>query len=216
MTRLYRLIKARKIAKEYFFFSRPDTIVQQSELIEQWADIGLRQIFLGIEFTKQRYLNSVNKNMPLATSKLAVEILKANGIEPFVGFMVLPDFTKPDFDRIDQYMESLGIYFNEITIMTPSPGSNLYWEKQDQLITHNYDLFDFLHAVVPTRLPAAKFYTLLADLYIRAYSPLRALHIVSLADMLPNLRFLIESPFYMIKNYLSIRHAHKSATNSQP
>ncbi len=49
MEALYNFIKQRNIRKEYFFFSRTDTLVKHQDLIEKWAEIGLRQVFLGIE-----------------------------------------------------------------------------------------------------------------------------------------------------------------------
>jgi hypothetical protein len=36
------------------------------------------------------------------------------------------------------------------------------------MITHNYDLFDFLHTLLPTKLPLDEFYEELHGLYMRA------------------------------------------------
>ena len=38
---------------------------------------------------------------------------------------------------------------------------------RDQLITHNYDYFDFIHTLLPTELPLKEFYAEYHDLYTK-------------------------------------------------
>ncbi len=56
------------------------------------------------------------------------------------------------------------------TVLTPLPGTPLYEEKYDELLTHNYELFDFVHSVLPTRLPRKEFYQYFTNLYYKSYS----------------------------------------------
>ncbi len=56
------------------------------------------------------------------------------------------------------------------TVLTPLPGTVLYEEMKDKLITSEYRLFDFLHAVIPTRLPLKEFYRELARLWAQTYN----------------------------------------------
>jgi radical SAM superfamily enzyme YgiQ (UPF0313 family) len=185
-------------------------LVKRHDLIEKWAEIGLRQVFLGIEAVSNENLKVLRKRIDSEISKEAVRILQRNGIDPFVGFIVFPDFQEKDFDRIYDYMEEVGIYYNEITVLTPSPGSDLYWQEEERLTTKDYELFDFLHAVLPTRLNQREFYRELANLYIRSYSPFRALRSKS------GTRFRIR-PWHLTtalvsaaRNYLSIRNSYRT------
>jgi hypothetical protein len=52
--------------------------------------------------------------------------------------------------------------------LTPLPGTDLYQEVSDQLITHDYDYFDFIHTLLPTALPLKEFYAEYRGLYARA------------------------------------------------
>jgi hypothetical protein len=44
------------------------------------------------------------------------------------------------------------------SVLTPLPGTDFYEEVKDQLITDNYDCFDFVHTLLPTELPLRAFY----------------------------------------------------------
>jgi radical SAM superfamily enzyme YgiQ (UPF0313 family) len=210
METLYNLIKERNISKEYFFFSRTDTLVKHHDLIEKWAEIGLRQVFLGVEAVSNENLKALRKRVDSEISKEAVRILQRNGVDPFVGFIVFPDFEAKDFDRIYDYMNELGIYYNEITVLTPSPGSDLYRQEKERLTTGNYELFDLLHAVLPTKLDRREFYRNLANLYIRAYSPFRALRSKSRSGFPLRPWHLTKALFNAARNYLAIRNSYRT------
>lgn len=57
------------------------------------------------------------------------------------------------------------ITHTQFTILTPLPGTRLYQQRRDELLTDDYSCFDTLHAVLPTRLPRETFYRRFADLY---------------------------------------------------
>ena len=46
-----------------------------------------------------------------------------------------------------------------ISINTPYPGTEIWHREQRHLTTRDYRLFDIQHAVLPTKLPLAEFYT---------------------------------------------------------
>jgi radical SAM superfamily enzyme YgiQ (UPF0313 family) len=210
MQTLAEIIKKEGIKKEFFFFSRPDAVVERPTLVEKWAESGLKQVFLGIEVVNTERLRPLRKKIESDAGGKAIHILKKNGIEPFVGFMILPDFTRNDFDRIYEYMNRTGVYFHELTILTPAPGSDLYRERKKELITENYELYDYLHAVLPTKLTPCELYRELANLYIRGYAPWRALRTRSIRSFpvapLKVGRMVISS----LRSYFAIRNAYKS------
>jgi hypothetical protein len=49
------------------------------------------------------------------------------------------------------------------------PGTDLYEEVRDRLITPDYDFVDFFHTLLPTSLPKDEFYRELAALYRRSW-----------------------------------------------
>ena len=65
--------------------------------------------------------------------------------------------------------------FAGFAVLTPLPGTEFFDEVQDQLITRDHEMFDFIHTVLPTTLPLVDFYREYARLYRTAIRPGRQL-----------------------------------------
>lgn len=167
MTRLAQLIKESGIKKRYFLYGRSDTITRNPELLRAWRDIGLERVFVGLEFFRDADLNYIRKNSTSQDNENAVRILHGLGIDVYASFIVRPDFTQADFAGLRKYCRHLGLTFASFAVLTPLPGTDLYHEVRDQLITHNYDYFDFIHTLLPTALPLKDFYAEYHYLYTR-------------------------------------------------
>jgi radical SAM superfamily enzyme YgiQ (UPF0313 family) len=211
MEKLYQLLKERNIRKEYFFFSRPEELVKRPDLVEKWAEIGLRQVFLGVEAVDPAELTSLRKRMDAQTNRESIRLLKSNGIDPVAAFITLPDFSKKDFDRIYDYLDEMGVYYSEFSILTPLPGSDLYWEKKDELLTEDYELFDNLHPVLPpTRLTPRAFSRNVARLWIKVYSPLRAVRVKPMVKPPISPGRIPRELMTAAKNYRAIKNGYRA------
>jgi radical SAM superfamily enzyme YgiQ (UPF0313 family) len=209
MCQLHCAIEGRNITKQYFLFSRADAVVRCRDLVEKWAAIGLRQVFLGLEAVDVEKLVPLNKRTDAQTNEEAVRILKGNGIDPLVSFMIFPDFTTDDFDRIYEYVERLGVYYCEYSVLTPAPGSDLYAAVGDQLTTRDYRLYDYMHAVLPTRLDGRDFFGQLARLYRRTYSPARVLRTRPNSPPPTTPHQLVRSLWVGLRTHRRIRNAYR-------
>ena len=175
MKTLANLIKEAGIKKRYFLYGRSDTIVKHPELIAIWKEIGLERVFVGLEFFKDEDLKYINKGSTVENNKEAINILQSNDIEIYASFIVRPDFTKEDFKEFKKYCRNLNLSFPTFSVLTPLPGTDFYEEVKEKLITRNYDLFDFIHTLLPTKLPLDEFFDNLNFLYMNAKSPIKAL-----------------------------------------
>ena len=164
-TALAEMIRAEGIAKRYSMECRTDSIVRHPELVEQWVEIGLYAALLGLEGGSDEALKNVNKACDIRTNDEAIRILQANGVIIWGAFIIDPDWTEDDFRRLREYVSARQITHTQFTILTPLPGTQLYRERYDELLTHDYSCFDTLHAVLPTRLPRERFYQNFAALY---------------------------------------------------
>jgi radical SAM superfamily enzyme YgiQ (UPF0313 family) len=95
----------------------------------------------------------------------AVKLLQGMGIQIYASFMVRPEFGKQDFGYLRNYCRDLDLNFATFSVLTPLPGTDLYETVGDRLITRNYDYFDFLHTLLPTRMPLEEFYQELYGVY---------------------------------------------------
>ncbi len=77
----------------------------------------------------------------------------------------MPGYSQADFAELKRYCRHLDLNFASFAVLIPLPGTDLYLEVGDQLITHNYDCFDFIHTLLPTSMPLKDFYAEYHNLY---------------------------------------------------
>ncbi len=160
-----RLVAGEGINKRYWMQVRSDSVVRQPKVIEQWAKLGLSITSLGFETFREEDLKKFDKHNTVENNEKAVQILKENGVQVWGSFIVDPAWDRRDFDCLVEYVERLRLSFHQFTVLTPIPGTGFFAEKLQELLTTNYERFDFLHSVLPTKLPAAEFYENMARLY---------------------------------------------------
>jgi len=167
---IYNEIKKRNIKKTYKLYGRSDTIVKHPEIVEEWKSIGMELLLIGLESFNDDYLKARNKNNTAKNNEEAIKILHKNGVEVIAYFLVDPNFTEKDFNDLSNYVENLNLKHSIFTILTPFPGTELYEKRYYEMTTHNYELLDVFHAVLPTKLPLREFYINFINLYKKAYS----------------------------------------------
>ena len=204
MRRLAELIREAGLRKHFFLYGRSDTIARNRDLLELWRDVGLERVFVGLESFRDEDLDDIRKGSTLADSEKAVGVLQDLGIEIYASLIVRQEYGKADFAALAQYCRDLDLSFATFAVLTPLPGTDFYEEVQDQMITHNYDLFDFLHTLLPTALPLKEFYEELYRLNTRAISVKNQL---AFARKIP-LRDLPHLMLASMKVYRRLRKAH--------
>jgi radical SAM superfamily enzyme YgiQ (UPF0313 family) len=178
MDRLADLIAAADIRKKYFLYGRVDTIVKNPRLFAKWAEIGLSQVFVGMEDFSDKRLAAMNKGITTAQQVEAVSILDRLGIMMYASYMVDPAFSREDFTSLMAYVRKMKHKYVSFTVLTPLPGTELYAERKDELLSRKPELYDMLHALFPTTLPMEEFYRQMANLWIKAVPLYRALPVL--------------------------------------
>ncbi|OGC81681.1 MAG: hypothetical protein A2W07_06510 [candidate division Zixibacteria bacterium RBG_16_43_9] len=218
--RIYEMIKEAGIKKQYYILSRVDEINRHPDIVEKWAEIGLKKVFLGLESFKDEELKSLNKRCTVEKNNQAIEILHRNKVDPLGAFIIQPYYKKTDFEAVLKYMDEMKIFYHEFTILTPLPGTEFYDEVKSKLMFADNRLFDLAHSLLPTELPSKEFYRLYSRLYRKAQSPLRALKIRPTVSPFTRMRFLrllpgLFSLFYSgRKAYRNLLRSKNSAANS--
>lgn len=191
MDRLADLIREAGIRKNFFLYGRVDTIANHPELFAKWAKIGLSQVFVGMEDFSDKRLKAMNKGVTTAQQIKAAKILDDLGIMMYASFMVDPAYSRDDFRSLVSFIRRLKLKYATFTVMTPLPGTSLHAERKLEIFSHKPELYDMLHALLPTTLPLQEFYRELADLYTKAvpfYRVLPALLRFGLHGMLLRIR----------------------------
>jgi radical SAM superfamily enzyme YgiQ (UPF0313 family) len=154
---LAKEIEKAGIKKYHYFQGRSDTIARNPECIEEWARIGLKLIFIGFEAHREEELEAMNKKSTVHFNEEAVRICKANGVNVKGNFIVSTEYDIDDFRSLAAYVKKMDLEFPGFAVMTPFPGTPLFNEVEDQLLSRNYDLYDAFHPLTPTKLPIKRF-----------------------------------------------------------
>jgi radical SAM superfamily enzyme YgiQ (UPF0313 family) len=151
-------IKAAGIRKYFTVQTRTDIIVKFPHLVEMWKDCGNLAIFLGLESVTDEGLAAVNKKNKASNNVEAINILKDLGVGFTPNFIVDPAWDRDDFARLRDWIEQMGAYNSGFSILTPLPGTDLWDAAKQRVTTHDWEMYDIVHAVLPTRLPLDEFY----------------------------------------------------------
>jgi radical SAM superfamily enzyme YgiQ (UPF0313 family) len=163
-------IKRRGIKKRYELYGRVDTIVRYPDLVEKWRDVGMELLLVGLEACDDRALKEMKKRTTTEMNRRAIEICRANDVEVAAYLIVDPAFDHEDFRRLSEYVELNNLTHPVFTILSPFPGTDLYNMVKKNLITESFELIDFFHTVLPTKLSLDEFYEEFLGLYRRAYA----------------------------------------------
>lgn len=178
MRALAERIKESGIRKRLFLYGRSDTISHHPDLLEAWHEAGMERVFVGLEFFRDADLEFVGKGSTVAHNRRAVSVLRSLGLDIYASFIVRPEFDHEDFAGLRRYVRELELDYASFAVLTPLPGTDLYDQVRDRLITRDTDFFDFIHTVLPTRLPLEEFFEELMGLYRSAVPPMRQLRLL--------------------------------------
>ncbi|MCX8033119.1 MAG: B12-binding domain-containing radical SAM protein [Thermoleophilia bacterium] len=169
--RIADLLLERGVRKRYIFQARTDSVARHPETMAKLKEAGFVTVFLGLEKIDQGELQDIGKANTVETNEAALSVLKKVGMNTYGTLIVDPDYDERDFGRLRDYVRRHAIPNAWFTVLTPLPGTALFEQLQEALITRDWELFDLAHAVLPTKLGLEKFYREYARLYTTVYSP---------------------------------------------
>lgn len=154
-----------KAGKRYWAQCRSNDVVKHPEVFEKLAEAGLDMVLMGLESIDQATLNKLRKGNKVENNFKAIEILHSFGVKIWGALIVDPEWGNDEFETLKEFVVHYGIECPQYTILTPLPGTDLYKSVESQLATKDPRWYDFLHTVLPTKLPIEKFYEKYASLY---------------------------------------------------
>ena len=172
MEKIARLLIERGIKKRYFFMTRADSIRRNAKGFELWAEAGLKRVMVGFESIRSKDLIDFHKDATVDDTHEAIAILQKNGLEINSNFIVGQDYEPVDFENLQRYVDAKNLGLPLYFILTPFPGTITHDKTKDQIFLHDYDYYDLLHTVLPTKLSLREFYSHFSKLY-GAIEPLR-------------------------------------------
>jgi hopanoid C-3 methylase HpnR len=152
-----REVEKRGIRKQYYLETRADVLMRNAEVFRRWSRLGLKYMFLGLEAIDEEGLKAHRKRVSLGKNEEALAFARTLGVNVAVNLIADPDWDERRFAVVREWAMSVPEIVH-LTVNTPYPGTETWLTDKRAFTTRDYRLFDVQHAVVPTRLPLARFY----------------------------------------------------------
>lgn len=169
------LMRERGVRKKIFCYGRSDFIAENEDVIAEWAELGLSAVLIGLEAATDPELDSMLKENTVDNNRRAIEVLRRHGVDCYGSLIPNPDYTPEDWARLQQFIDETGLYYLNISPLTPLPGTSIWQEYEDRISVSRkaHGLWDLSHAVLPTRMPLKAFYRSLLGVYSRSILDIR-------------------------------------------
>ena len=194
-------MRENNIKKTYVCYGRADFIANHPEIIKELADIGFKYFLVGLEAINDEELNDYNKGTSKEHNVEAIKVINSTSAQ-CIGLMIVGlSATKKDFDDLYNWIVKHELIHVTISIFTPIPGTPLYEEYKDTLITDKIENWDFLHLVVePENISRPKFYLYYRRLILKLYKRAKKAGVYEYLDLEHYKKML--SRFLLRKSYL--------------
>jgi hopanoid C-3 methylase len=212
LAELAGLLRRRNIHKKIICYARADFIAQHEEIVAEWAGLGLTAVFIGLEATTDAELDGMAKESSVDFNRRAIAVLRKHRVDVYGSLITQPDYLPEDWERLWRFVEDNGLYYLNISPLTPLPGTLIWDDYKDRLTVSReaHGLFDLSHVLLPTRVPLRDYYRSLLRLYIRSSLDIRRANRLALRTRPP-----VWSPAYLrlwfgaFKIWLQMRSAHR-------
>jgi len=114
-------------------------------------------MFLGVEALDAEALRLHRKRVTPSENLKALEMARRLDLTVAVNIIADPDWDEQRFAAVREWALTVPEIVH-LTVSTPYPGTEIWHTESRRLTTLDYRLFDVQHAVLPTRLPLARFY----------------------------------------------------------
>ncbi|GAB4483002.1 MAG: radical SAM protein [Thermodesulfovibrionales bacterium] len=144
-------IMRRNIDIYWWCFSRSDTLLRNEEMVRKMAEAGAKYIFIGFESRSQSTLDSYNKKTHGSMARDVTALLARHRISVHASFIIggVDETREMCWDTV-RYAKEINPQAVQFSILTPYPGTKLFDEVKDRIVTDDWDLYDCLHSVIRT------------------------------------------------------------------
>jgi anaerobic magnesium-protoporphyrin IX monomethyl ester cyclase len=137
----------------WFVQARCDDIIRNRDSLPKLKKSGLDWVLLGVEHSDPTTLEELKKGITPEDAKLAVKLLKENGI--FAHAMLIigqRKDTAKSIARLREFVNEIDPDFVIFAVLTPFPGTSVFEDvkRSGWIEDSNWAHYDMVHAIMPT------------------------------------------------------------------
>lgn len=166
-----RLVRENKIEKTFICYSRADFVASNEDLVRELRSIGFMYFLVGLEAISNEELVAMNKQVNIDENRRCIEVLR-NANAHCIALMIAPlSADKEYFRKLYDFVKETKLLYVTVSMFTPIPGTPLYEEYKDRIVSDDIEDYDFLHLVLePEKLTRQQFYKEYNKMILRLYN----------------------------------------------
>ena len=145
-----RGIVERKMDLWWWSLSRIDLLLRNEEMVEEMVKAGAKSVFIGVESSSQKVLDSLRKGIDVNSTRETVALLKRHGLQIHASYILggLQDTAKTVHETI-RFAKELDTNVAQFSILTPYPGTAVYEQVKRRISRWRgpWTFFDMQHLV---------------------------------------------------------------------
>ena len=168
-------LRRRGVKKEWILVqSRVDLVARHPELLEAWRPLAKEfDIFFGLEAASDAGLRGLVKDATVGHTEEAIAVSRAQRYGVTGNFVIDPDWTESDFERLWSFVERHHLFQAGFTILTPLPGTAYFNEMLPRIAARRWSHFDMHHLLWEPALGRERFFELYCETWRRSVLNLR-------------------------------------------
>lgn len=143
------LLIERQVGVELLLETRVDDILRDHDLLPRYGEAGVSHIYVGVESTDQATLDLYRKDLKVAHSKKAIDLINAHGMVSETSFVLgSPGETK---ESVQKTLELAKWYAPDMAFflaITPWPYADIAPDLESRLVTKDYRRYNLVEPVV--------------------------------------------------------------------
>ena len=150
--------------------------LEDKETVKRLVDAGCIMVLVGFESIKQSTLEAYNKGHVNSADQFSrlIEECRQAGLNVQGNFLVNPALDSyEDLDDLVQFVSKNNIFMPIFQIITPYPGTTMYWEYKDKgwITDENWEKYNAMNLVIRSDIyDSVKFQHKFMTSYYKAYS----------------------------------------------
>lgn len=153
--------------------TRVEDIVRDEAILFKYRKAGIVHIYVGAEATDQDTLDLINKEISIADSRRAIELIAEHDMISETSFVLgFPDETQESIDRTLELAREFNPDFAHFLAITPWPYADLYQEFKEFIVDHDYRNYNLIEPIIkPKAMSIRDIDRAIIDCYRRFYMP---------------------------------------------
>jgi len=129
--------------------TRVEDIVRDRDILSKYRKAGVIHIYVGAEATDQETLDKINKEITVADSGLAIELIAEHGMISETSFVLgFPEETAESIENTFQQAKEFNADFAHFLAITPWPYSDFYHEVKDNIAVVDYRKYNLIEPII--------------------------------------------------------------------